>query len=85
MPALRPVTDGRGQPCPQCESESQYRVIRVMSFLCGIRVELARCMLAGVQGSLGACRAGSELEERLLVCLQCGLSMSCVAGVFREC
>ena len=84
MPALRPVTDGRGQPCPQCESESQYRVIRVMSFLCGIRVELACCVLAGVQGSLGACRAGSELEWRVLVCLPCGLSMSCGAGVFRD-
>ena len=84
MPALRPVTDGRGQPCPQCESESQYRVIRVMPFLCGARVELVRCVLAGVQSSLGACRAGSELEWRVLVCLPCGLSMSCVAGVFRD-
>ena len=84
MPALRPVTDGRGQPCPQCELESQYRAIRVMSLLCGIRVELARCMLAGVQGSLGACQATSELEGRVLVCLPCGLSMSCVGGVFRD-
>ena len=76
MPALRPVTDGRGQLCPQCESESQYRVIRVMHFLCGARVELVRCVLAGVQSSLGACQAGSELEWRVLVCLPCGLSMS---------
>ena len=84
MPALRPVTDGRGQPCPQCESENQCRVIRVMDFLCGIRAEPVRCVLAGVQSSLGACQAGSELEWRVLVCLPCGLSVSCGAGVFRD-
>ena len=85
MPALRPVTDGRGQPCPQCGLESQYRAIRVMPSLCETCVEVARCVLVGVQSSLGACQAGSELEWGVPVCLLCGWSMSCVAGVFRDC
>ena len=84
MPALRPVTDGRGQPCPQCELESQCRAIRVVPSLCEMSGEFVRCVLAGVQGSLGACQATSELEGRVLVCLPCGLSVSCVAGVFRD-
>ena len=85
MPASCYVTNGRGQPCPQCELESQCRAIRVMSSLCEMSGEFVRCVLAEVQSSLGACQAGSELERRVLVCLPCGLFMSCVAGVFRDC
>ena len=60
MPALRPVTDGRGQPCPQCELESHCRAIRVVPSLCGMSGEMVRCVLAEVRSSLGTCRAGSE-------------------------
>ena len=57
----------------------------MMPSLCEMSEQMVRCVLAGVQSSRGACLAGSELEERVLVCLLCGLSMSCVAGVFRDC
>ena len=46
--------------------------------------EMVRYVLAEVQSSLGARQATSELEWRVLVCLPRELSMSCLAGVFRD-
>ena len=83
-PALCLVMNGRAQPCPQCELESQYRAIRVMPSLCEMREQVVRCVLAEVQSSLGARQATSELEWRVLVCMPRELSMSCVAGVIRD-
>ena len=48
-----------------------------MPSLCGMSGEMVRYVLAGVQGSLGAYRAGSELEERVLKCS--GIAELCVA------
>ena len=43
MPASRLETDGRGQPCPQCELESWCRAIRVMPSLCEVSEQMVRC------------------------------------------
>ena len=48
VPALCLETDGRAQSCPQCESWSEKRAIRVMSTLCGMSGEMVLGVLVVV-------------------------------------
>ncbi len=48
VPASCLETDGRAQPCPQCESWSEKRAIRAMSSLCGMSGDMVHGVLVVV-------------------------------------